>query len=82
MNYKISHVSKIVTCKINLPASKSISNRLLIIQALCNNKFTINNLSDSDDTIALKKVVDCNPDVLGHNIETIPDLYKKNYLSG
>ena len=57
MNYKISHVSKIVTCKINLPASKSISNRLLIIQALCNNKFTINNLSDSDDTIALKKAI-------------------------
>ena len=57
MNYKISHPSKIVTCKVNLPASKSISNRLLIIQALCNNKFTINNLSDSDDTIALKKAL-------------------------
>ncbi|MAB95219.1 MAG: 3-phosphoshikimate 1-carboxyvinyltransferase [Flavobacteriales bacterium] len=57
MNYKISHPSKIVTCKVNLPASKSISNRLLIIQALCNNNFTINNLSDSDDTIALKKAL-------------------------
>jgi len=29
------------------------------------------------DTAALKKVVDCNPDVIGHNIETIPDLYTK-----
>jgi len=26
---------------------------------------------------ALKKVVECNPDVIGHNIETIPDLYTK-----
>ena len=60
MNYKISHPSKIVNCKINLPSSKSISNRLLIIQALCNNKFTINNLSESDDTIALKKALHTN----------------------
>ncbi|MCD6322938.1 MAG: lipoyl synthase [Clostridiales bacterium] len=27
------------------------------------------------DIAALKKVVECNPDVIGHNIETIPDLY-------
>lgn len=39
--------------KINLPASKSISNRVLIIQALCENSFQLNNLSDSTDTKVL-----------------------------
>jgi len=50
MNYKISHPTKIVECEIDLPASKSISNRLLIIQALCKKNFEIENLSNSDDT--------------------------------
>jgi len=54
MNYKISHPTKIVKCEIDLPSSKSISNRLLIIKALCKEKFLIENLSNSDDTILLK----------------------------
>jgi 3-phosphoshikimate 1-carboxyvinyltransferase len=40
---------------IHLPASKSISNRLLIIQALCTSKFQIENLSKADDTIDLQR---------------------------
>lgn len=55
MNYKISHPNNIINCEINLPSSKSISNRLLIIQALSSNPITINNLSKSEDTINLKK---------------------------
>ena len=50
MNYKISHPTKIVNCEINLPSSKSISNRLLIIRSLCENNFEIYNLSESNDT--------------------------------
>ncbi len=57
MNYKVSHPTKQIECEINLPASKSISNRLLIIQAICDTPFTIHNLSDSDDTKALKKAL-------------------------
>ena len=57
MNYKISHPTKIIECEINLPASKSISNRLLIIQALSKENFRINNLSNSDDTIYLKEAL-------------------------
>ena len=57
MNYKISHPTKAVDCEINLPSSKSISNRLLIIQALCKDSFKIGNLSDSDDTEHLKKAL-------------------------
>ena len=55
MNYKISHPTKVVECEINLPSSKSISNRLLIIQSLCKENFTIDNLSDSDDTKYLQR---------------------------
>ena len=57
MNYKISHPTKEVVCEITLPSSKSISNRLLIIQALCKENFTIENLSNSDDAKVLKKAL-------------------------
>ena len=57
MNYKISHPTKVVNCEINLPSSKSISNRLLIIKALCKKKFLIKNLSESDDTILLENAL-------------------------
>ena len=53
MNYKISHPTKVVECEVDLPTSKSISNRLLIIRALCEESFKIENLSESDDTRSL-----------------------------
>ena len=57
MNYKVSHPTKMVNCEIDLPSSKSISNRLLIIKALCKENFVIENLSDSDDTKILEKAL-------------------------
>tara|TARA_B110000444_G_C18826146_1_gene590443 strand:+ start:318 stop:1490 length:1173 start_codon:yes stop_codon:yes gene_type:complete len=68
MNYKVSHPTKIVECEIDLPASKSISSRLLIIQALSKEKFKIKNLSDSDDTTSLKKALDSKENIIdiGH----------------
>ena len=59
MNYKVSHLSKIIECQIDLPTSKSISNRVLIIQALCKNTIRIKNLSNADDTVFLKNAIDC-----------------------
>lgn len=50
MIYTISHPSKIIDAEITLPFSKSLSNRALIISQLCDQKFEINNLSDSSDT--------------------------------
>ncbi len=49
----IKHIDKPVRKEINLPASKSISNRVLIIKALCEKKFAIKNLSKADDTECL-----------------------------
>lgn len=42
------------------PASKSISNRVLILNALSNSNYPIGNLSDSDDTMVLKKALESN----------------------
>ncbi|MDR0427820.1 MAG: 3-phosphoshikimate 1-carboxyvinyltransferase [Dysgonamonadaceae bacterium] len=42
-----------VGVNIQLPASKSISNRVLILNALAGSNYTIENLSDSDDTKVL-----------------------------
>lgn len=46
--------------QVDLPSSKSISNRLLIIQALGQLKTNIKNLSDSDDTLNLQKALQNN----------------------
>lgn len=43
--------------KVELPFSKSISNRLLILQTLSGNAFSINYLSDSSDTIKLQSIL-------------------------
>jgi 3-phosphoshikimate 1-carboxyvinyltransferase len=41
---------------INLPSSKSISNRVLILRALTGNTLPVSNLSDSDDTRVMEEV--------------------------
>ncbi|MCL2596374.1 MAG: 3-phosphoshikimate 1-carboxyvinyltransferase [Paludibacter sp.] len=50
-----------------LPASKSISNRVLIINALCDNKLQIANLSDADDTLILQKALNSQESII--NVE-------------
>lgn len=57
MSYLISANRKRITGSIRLPASKSISNRVLIINALSFNPYPIRNLSDSDDTQVLAKAL-------------------------
>ena len=46
--------------RIDLPASKSISNRALILDALAYSPYEIENLSDCDDTNVLVKALDSN----------------------
>lgn len=57
MNIKIKAGNKEIKNFISLPASKSISNRVLIIQALCKEDFKIKNLSESNDTQVLYKAI-------------------------
>ncbi|WP_346861624.1 3-phosphoshikimate 1-carboxyvinyltransferase [uncultured Draconibacterium sp.] len=54
MIYQVSAGVKTISGSINLPASKSISNRALIINALSYSPYPIRNLSDSDDTKVLE----------------------------
>jgi len=60
MIYGISIKNKIVNAIINLPSSKSISNRALIINALSYNPYPLQNLCDSDDTVVLSAALNSN----------------------
>lgn len=57
MVYRISHSGKKLKGSIALTASKSESNRALIIQALCAEKFEIGNLAAAEDTQILKEIL-------------------------
>lgn len=53
MNYLLQSTTQTLSGEIQLDGSKSISNRALIIRALCSEDFDIHHLSTSDDTNAL-----------------------------
>ena len=60
MDILIKSPEKYIDCSIKLPTSKSISNRLLLLNALSYSPFEIKNLSDSDDTKVMLKVLNSN----------------------
>lgn len=60
MRYKLSAPATLHTT-IRLPASKSISNRALILHALAQGRITPTNLSDCDDTRVMIKALDGTP---------------------
>jgi len=57
MDYSLFHPNSIISGEINLPSSKSLSNRALIIRALSNSFFDIINLSQANDTTILKNAL-------------------------
>ncbi len=63
-NVKVVAASKNIKGEISLSGSKSISNRVLLIQALCDDKCNITNLSDSDDTVTMQKLIDSKDEIL------------------
>ncbi len=60
MQYKLSQNDTPQQVQIQLPSSKSISNRLLMLNALSYSPYEIKNLSDSDDTKAMLGVLNSN----------------------
>lgn len=56
--------SNLIKGTIKLNGSKSISNRVLIINALCNNKIQIDNLSNADDTVFMKQLLQSEETIL------------------
>src|SRR5512133_463533 len=57
MQYRITKEVKSLKGEISLPSSKSISNRILIINSLSYSPYEIDNLSDSDDTRVMETVL-------------------------
>lgn len=60
MKFAVSNSNKTVDATINLPSSKSISNRALIINALNYSPYPLQNLADSDDTVVMLKALNSN----------------------
>lgn len=57
MIYRVKKTSKDLKGTIHLTASKSESNRVLIIRALCDEPFEISNLADAQDTQTLRQIL-------------------------
>lgn len=57
MILRLRNLKRSVFAELTIPASKSISNRCLIIQALCDDNFEIENLAPSSDTVLMKSAV-------------------------
>ena len=53
----MSHTTAQLAGQIKLTASKSESNRALIVQALCGEDFVIDNLAEAEDTNVLKNLL-------------------------
>ena len=62
MRYTVSAPDTPIHAAIQLPASKSISNRALILHALAHGKQTPCNLSDCDDTRVMVRALQGNPE--------------------
>lgn len=60
MNYKIKSPETVLKVVVQLPSSKSICNRALILNALSYSPYPIWNLSDCDDTAVLVKALNSN----------------------
>lgn len=64
MAFQISGSASREDCTIVVSPSKSISNRLLLIQALCGESMDIRNLATADDTLLLQKLLNSKSDEL------------------
>lgn len=56
----ISHPTRKVKARVNLPGSKSESNRVLILNALSGGQIPVSNLSDANDTSVLQQALASN----------------------
>ena len=64
MSNKLKYSAIAAVPKIDLPSSKSISNRLLIAQALSGNTIVLENLSKAEDTVLLQKALASNKETV------------------
>lgn len=80
-NIVLENFRKVVDGEIVLTGSKSISNRVLIIRALCEDYFEIENLSKSDDTKILEKLLESESSELDAHHAGTTYRFMTSYLS-
>lgn len=80
MKYIIKAPSQLCAT-INLPASKSICNRALVINAMAGNKMSPNNLSDCDDTSVIIAALKDMPDTINIKAAGTAMRFMTAYLS-
>lgn len=81
MVYKLSVPSSIQSTNIKITGSKSISNRLLILQKLFDDQINIRNLSESDDTIFLKQCLNSTDTTLNVGLAGTSMRFMLSYLA-
>lgn len=64
MKYRITKTDKNIKGNINLPGSKSITARVMIIKALCEEDFNISNYSQCEDSLTLFELINTHETVL------------------
>ena len=69
MTYQLSPPKNAVNASVKISGSKSISNRLLILQAVSQQDFSITNLSNSDDTKLLTSFFDTCTELNEFNVQ-------------
>jgi len=81
MSITLSHQNRILKGEIHLTSSKSESNRALIVRALCEDEFTIENLSNSDDTVVLQRLLNSSEKELSVNLAGTAMRFLTAYLA-
>lgn len=64
MKYRITKTDKNIKGNINLPGSKSITARVMIIKALCEEDFNISNYSQCEDSLTLFELINASETTL------------------
>ncbi|GLR17014.1 3-phosphoshikimate 1-carboxyvinyltransferase [Portibacter lacus] len=62
--FKVAKANRSIEGTISLDGSKSLSNRALIIRALCTDDFQINHCATADDVVGMQTLLDSSDDVL------------------
>ena len=69
---RLSHPTKSLEGIIHLPSSKSISNRMLLLQKMYEPHMVLENLSTANDTVVLQRILDTNEhDIDVHDAGTV-----------
>ena len=81
MNYQIDAPGSAIRTTVKLPASKSISNRALILNALSYSAYDVENLSDCDDTNLMVKALNSNDRDFNVGAAGVTDVFLNAFLS-